>query len=100
MDRFQRIQQASEMKKLQYNNNYSNQAGFVDLTLRLGLPNHDYSDINNPTEICQSSLNSNYLFSQASLFHFNGSHMSTTHDQVHISLPLFLINYQLFGMFM
>ncbi|EXB29000.1 GATA transcription factor 29 [Morus notabilis] len=67
------------MKKLQYNNNYSNQAGFVDLTLRLGMPNHDYSDINNPTEICQSSLNSNYLFS---LCHFNGSHMSsTTHDQ-------------------
>ncbi|EXB75969.1 hypothetical protein L484_002894 [Morus notabilis] len=40
MDRFQMIQQASQAKKLRYNS-LPNRAGFVDLTLRLGLPNHD-----------------------------------------------------------
>lgn len=90
MNRFQMIQQASQMKRLRYDNR-PNRAGFVDLTLRLGLPNHDYRN-NNPININQSLNFDIFNPQQANLTYSNGSRMSSTSthvDQVHIYIYIF-----------
>ncbi|GMN26637.1 hypothetical protein TIFTF001_001377 [Ficus carica] len=72
------------MKRLRYDNR-PNGAGFVDLTLRLGLPNHDYYNNNIPININQSLNFDIFNPQQASLTYSNGPRMSST--STHVDQP-------------